>query len=126
MSESKRREAYEFGIFAEEVSANEYTKKGYAILERRWLLGKTEIDLIAQKDDQIVIIEVKARKDNGEDPLDSVTVDKRRRMIKAADAYIRTLKGDYDYRFDIVTVSGNKEKYEINIFKDAFTAADLF
>ena len=122
----ERREAYDFGLFAEEAVACEYLKNGYTILEKRWHMGRTEIDIIAQKEDCIVLIEVKARSGKNEDALSSVTFDKRRRMIRAADCYIRRLKGQYDYRFDIATVIGNKNKYTIDIFEDAFLAADLY
>lgn len=127
MEEQKeRREAYDFGEFAEELAAQEYIKNGYTVLERNWYLGKTEIDIIAQKDDVIVLAEVKARKNSESDALAAVTVDKRKRMIRAADNYLRRLRGNYDYRFDIVAVTGNIRNYQLEIFEDAFVAADLF
>ena len=123
---TKKHLANEFGEYAEEMAAQSYIKRGYTVLERRWRMGKTEIDIIAQKDSTLVIIEVKARKTNGEDALASVTRDKRRRMIKAADSYIRNLKGLYDYRFDIVACAGDISNFEMEILEDAFVAADLF
>lgn len=126
MDETKRADSYEFGVFAEEIISQEYLKNDYAILERRWRMGHTEIDLIAQKGDIIVLIEVKARSGKDEEALSAVTRDKRRRMVRAADAYIKRLKGNFDYRFDIATVTGNKQKYEIEIYEDAFIAADLY
>lgn len=126
MVTKKKIEAYDFGLFAEEVAAQKYIQEGYTILERRWKLGKTEIDLIVQKDDVIVIVEVKARKTNEDDAILSVTPDKRRRMIKAADVYLRRQIGSYDYRFDIVAVAGSQEQYKVAMIKDAFVATDLF
>ena len=123
---SKKLIANELGDFAEELAAQEYIKKGYAVLERKWRLGKTEIDLIAQKDNEIVIVEVKARSGRNEDPLSAVTSDKRKRMIRAADNYLRRLEGDYFYRFDIATFSGDLQNYSLSILEDAFVAADLF
>lgn len=122
----KKIAAKELGKFAEDIAANEYIKRGYAILERNWRLGKTEIDLIAQKDDTIVISEVKARKNSEEDALAAVTPDKRKRMIRAADFYLRQLPVAYNYRFDIVAFGGNIENFEFEIFEDAFLAADIF
>lgn len=126
MVSGKKKEAEIFGKISEELASQEYTKRGYAILERRWRLGKTEIDLIAQKEDIIVIVEVKARSGEDEDALSAVTADKRRRMIRAADSFLKGLKGDYSYRFDIVTVTGSIEAHEIEIFEDAFMATDIF
>lgn len=126
MNSESKIEAYEFGLFAEEMVAEAYIKKGYTILERRWKVGKTEIDLIAQKDNIVVIIEVKARSGKGEDALSTVTSDKRKRMVKAADVYLKRLEGQYDYRFDIATVTGNKSSFNMDIFEDAFVSADIF
>ena len=126
MTKEKKIEAYEFGRFAEELISQEYIKKGYVILKRNWRLGKTEIDLIAQKDNIIIIIEVKARSGEYEDAVSAVTSDKRKRMIRAADVFIRNLTGDYSYRFDIVTCTGNKENYELMFYEDAFLATDIF
>lgn len=122
----KKNLANELGRFAEEKVSDEYLKRGYAILERNWRLGKTEIDIIAQKDDILVLIEVKARSGRNEDALDSVTADKRRRMVKAADSYLRRLEGQLDYRFDIATFTGDIENHTIEIFEDAFLSADLY
>lgn len=124
---SKTKEiAREFGAFAEDLASRDYVARGYAILERNWFFGKTEIDIIAQKDDVVVIIEVKARSGNDMDALEAVTRDKRRRMIRAADAYLQKLPGNVEYRFDIVTVTGNISNHSMEVFEDAFVASDLF
>lgn len=126
MDEEKIHQAQELGNFAETVAANEYIKNGYVILERNWLLGKTEIDLIAQRENVVVFIEVKARSGKNQSPFEAVTSDKKRRMTRAADNYIRRLKGDFEYRFDLVGFTGNLNEYELEILEDAFLAADFF
>lgn len=125
-NKGKKLRANEFGKFAEEMASHEYLLRGYTILERNWNLGKTEIDLILQKDDVIVLAEVKARATDEEDALESVTIDKRRRMVRAADAYLKKLQGAFTYRFDIVACSGSQEKFTLEIVEDAFLATDLF
>ena len=122
----KKLKANEFGHFAEELASQEYIKRGYAILEKNWRLGKTEIDIIAQKDNVIVLIEVKARKSSEEDALDAVNIDKRKRMIRAADSYLNKLEGWLEYRFDIVTCTGTMKEYKMEIFENAFIATDIF
>ncbi|MCH5232853.1 MAG: YraN family protein [Muribaculaceae bacterium] len=125
-ADKKKIAAYEWGRKAEDLVVKEYIKQGYTVLERNWKLGKTEIDIIVQKDSQIILVEVKARVDLNLDPLEAVTSDKRKRMVKAADAYIQRLQGLYDYRFDIASCSGTEESYKIEILKDAFVSADMF
>lgn len=117
--------ALDFGRFAEEIASREYIKDGYAILERNWRLGKTEIDIIAQKEDIVAIVEVKARSGEDEDPLETVTRDKRKRMVRAADFYLNCLPGNIKYRFDIFAMTGNKENYSIEKIEDAFVASDI-
>lgn len=121
----KKLEAQEFGKFAEEIAVREYILNGNVVLERNWRLGKTEIDIIVQKNNTIVFVEVKARSGKDEDPFYTLTNDKKRRMINAADVYIRRLKGDFEYRFDFVTLTGNMCNYTFEILKDAFLSTDL-
>ena len=123
---NRKREAHDFGLEGEKLAAEEYMRRGYTVLEKRWRLGKTEIDLITQKDDVVVISEVKSRKTSEEDAVASVTKDKRKRMARAADYYIRRLPGDNSYRFDIVACYKEDDIIKIEIFEDAFLATDLF
>lgn len=120
----KERDAA-FGKFAEQMAAEYYIKEGYSILERNWRLNKTEIDLIVQKGNVIVFVEVKARNLDDEDPVNEVSRDKRKRMIHASDVYIGALKGEYDYRFDIVGLAGNFNSYELEVLEDAFISTDV-
>ncbi|MCH5231432.1 MAG: YraN family protein [Muribaculaceae bacterium] len=122
----KKDLAREFGAFSEEMAAMDYIRKGYTVLERNWRLGKTEIDLIVQKDDTVAIVEVKARATNEADALNSVSTDKRKRMVKAADAYLRTLPGDMKYRFDVVACNGSPQNFEMEVVENAFVSADIF
>ena len=128
MADSKEKKllANDIGRFAEDIAAQEYIKKGYVILERNWFLGKTEIDIIAQAGDIIVFSEVKARNGQHQSPIEGITPDKRKRMMKAADTYIRNKKGNFDYRFDFVSFVGTKDSYSLDILEDAFLAADFF
>lgn len=125
-NKSKKQEAKNFGEFAERMVANEYLLKGYTVREHHKYFGKTEIDLIVQKDNVIAIVEVKARATDEDDALLAVTRDKRRRMIRAADSYLKMLPGDFQYRFDIATCVGNMNNFKLEIHEDAFMATDVF
>ena len=41
--DKKRIRAREFGIFAEEKVAEEYARRGYTILAKNWIIGKTPL-----------------------------------------------------------------------------------
>lgn len=112
----------EFGKFAEQKAAEYYIVRGYAIRERNWRLGKIEIDVIAQIDNIIVFCEVKARSGKDVNAVEAVTPDKMKRMVRAADNYLKSLQGDWEYRFDIFALTGNFEKFETEILEDAFVS----
>ena len=56
-------ESHNLGIKGEDLAAEHLKKSGYKILFRNWKWGKNEIDIIAEKDDTVVFVEVKTRTD---------------------------------------------------------------
>lgn len=120
MGYEKKLRDQAFGKFAEEKAAEYYITQGYAIRARNWRLNKIEIDLIAQKGNVIVFIEVKARSGRGMDAADAVTMEKMRMMSRGADYYLRCLTGRYEYRFDIFTLTGDFKEYTTELYSDAF------
>lgn len=53
------RVSYLAGLSAEDQVSRRYAREGHVILSRRWRGRGGEIDLVAQKDGEIVFIEVK-------------------------------------------------------------------
>ncbi len=51
----------ELGKLGEELAVDFLQKNGYEILETNWVFQKAEIDIIAQKDNMLVAVEVKTR-----------------------------------------------------------------
>ena len=51
----------ELRITREELAFDYLVSKGYQVKERKWRYQKAEVDIIAQKDDVLAIIEVKTR-----------------------------------------------------------------
>lgn len=105
-----------------EDEAVEYLlNRNYSILHRNWRAGKKELDIVAQKDGTLVVVEVKTRRnDFFGDPEDAVTDKKIRRIIASTDAYIRKFCIDYPVRFDIITVIGEKKPFTIEHIQEAF------
>lgn len=120
--ESKLRDL-QFGKFAEDKAAEYYIKNGYAIKERNWRHKHIEIDLIAQTENIIVFVEVKARSGRDGSALEAVTLDKMKSMTRGADYYIRHMPfGDYEYRYDIFGLTGNFDEYSVEVLEDAFVS----
>ncbi len=105
-----------------ELTAEDFLQnKGYKILEKNWRSGSFEIDLIALFKNLLVVIEVKTRSTNyfGE-PFISVTKQKQRMLIKAAENYVIKHNLNYEVRFDVVSIVYFKGTPIINHIEDAF------
>ncbi|WP_321393419.1 YraN family protein [Emcibacter sp.] len=108
MAGAHKRKAYFKGILAEYVAIAYVRLKGYRIRERRFKCAFGEIDVIAQKADLIVFIEVKIRK-TLEEAASSILRPQQLRITRAANWYIsRRLANDlarqldYSFRFDTI------------------------
>ncbi|MBQ9525225.1 MAG: YraN family protein [Bacteroidaceae bacterium] len=110
----------EFGIEGEDKAANYLIREGYTILDRNWKSGHKELDIVAEKDGILVVVEVKTRTSSKYgNPEDAVTPKKIRNTVLAADAYIRFNRIDLPVRFDIISVLSSSGDV-INHIEDAF------
>lgn len=94
------------GNIGEFIASAYLILKGYRILCRNFLVKGGEIDIIAEKNDVIVIVEVKTRKDDRYGaPKDAVNYYKQKNIIFATKCYIRRNHlYDRKIRFDIMEV----------------------
>ena len=94
--------------------AGERTEEDYLIRHRNWRKGHFELDIVAAKDNELVVVEVKTRSNTEfAQPEDAVDVPKIRRTVRAADTYIKLFQIDIPVRFDIITVVGENGNFEI-------------
>jgi len=102
---SKRQRAYRRGHHAEWLAAFLLQLKGFRIAARRFKTPSGEVDLIAQKKDLILFVEVKARTSH-QAALDSVNQTAQRRIEAAAMWWLgqRSDAGKLSWRFDVITV----------------------
>ncbi len=111
----------ELGKAGEEAAVNHLLKQGYIIRHQNWRKGHLELDIIAAKDDMLVVVEVKTRRnDLFARPEDAVTIKKIKHTVKAADTYIRFFQLDNPVRFDIITVIGEENNFKIEHLEEAF------
>lgn len=95
---------------------------GYFVRDTRWHCGHLELDIVAVKDGMLIVIEVKTRttEDYGE-PEEAVSETKIRRIVNAADGYIKFYRLDLPVRFDIMALIREPDgSYRINHIEDAF------
>ena len=111
----------EIGEQAEALAQVHLLKLGYKILDTNYHYGHLELDIIAQDEDELVIVEVKARSGlRFEHPSEAVTNSKIKRIVEAADGYIQDKNWEGETRFDVITVIFFEQKFELEHFKDAF------
>ena len=117
----KKREASQFGRFAEELTRDYILKQGYPITESNWRFGNhIEIDLISQQGDEMAFIEVKARNGKYQHAEDAIDIKKMKLLVKGADIYLQQQKHDFTARFDVALIEGDMEDYEFTYLRDAF------
>jgi putative endonuclease len=100
------------GKAGEDIAAAFLEKLGYQILERNFQFGHGEIDIIAQDNNEIVFVEVKARKslEYGE-PEFSITKNKISQIKKVATAYlVQKDITEQTSRIDAVTILTQNER----------------
>ena len=97
------------GRTGETLAAADLERRGYRIRERNWRCAAGELDLIAQDGDCLVIVEVRTRR--GRDygtPEESITADKRRRLIELAQTYVSQIGWEGPWRIDVIAVELNR------------------
>ncbi len=109
------------GKAGEDAAAAYLEKNDYIILDRNWRKNHLELDIVAAKDEELVIVEVKTRSNKDyKEPEDAVNWLKIRRIVVAADAYIKQHCIDASVRFDIITAVGEAGDFQIEHIKNAF------
>lgn len=83
-----RRRALDRGRAAEGRVAEALVASGVELLARNWSGGGGEIDLVVRREGRIRFVEVKARADDGVDPLEAIGAGKRARLVAAAEAWL--------------------------------------
>lgn len=110
------------GDRGEAIAKTYLEEKGYIILECNYRYQKAEIDIIAEIEDFLVIVEVKARKQHSlTTPEDSVDLKKQQLLISAAQHYIVENDLDEEARFDIVSVIYSDISFKVNHIEEAFS-----
>lgn len=122
MADKTKEKAVEWGKQAENIVYEYLISKGYTVRERNWRpkTSRSEIDLIAQKGETIVFVEVKARTDKDSDPTAALTHEKIRNIVRGANSYLISQDRTYSYRFDVAAVNGDTDDYTLDYLEDAF------
>ncbi|MCD8266338.1 MAG: YraN family protein [Prevotellaceae bacterium] len=107
------------GKAGEQQAADYLAAQGYTILERNWRApySRNELDIVALKDDCLVVVEVKTRS-NTDFGLPFEAVDRRKMssLAAAANAYVCLKAIDLPVRFDVVGILDGMVQHVENAF----------
>ncbi len=109
--------------WAEAVAKAHLLELGYRVLAENYSLRGAEVDLIADDDGVLVVLEVKQRRSDAYgSPAESITPKKIARLRQAALVYMAERYGrdDLPLRFDAVLVSGTEARYRLEHLKGVF------
>jgi len=122
MIEKKDRRKIDTGKEGEKIAAEFLKKNGYHIAEVNYRCPIGEIDIVARDKNELVFVEVKARKSNALGyPEQAVGVKKQKKMSQLALWYLQEKKiSDGHARFDVVAVLMLPTGNNVRLFRNAF------
>ncbi|MBO3117985.1 YraN family protein [Winogradskyella sp. DF17] len=111
----------ELGKKGEQLAVDFLLENNYDIVERNYRFDKAEVDIIAQKEGVLAIIEVKTRSttDFG-NPQDFVKPKQIKNLVKAVNEYVTFNDLDVEVRFDIIAIVKAKGDFTIDHLENAF------
>ncbi len=112
MSKSQKSEHLKTGIWGEKIAVRFLKKRGYKILATRLKIKHDEIDIVAQKDDLLIFVEVKTRaSENYGRAASAIGERKKRALQRGIYNYLKKLKiNPQNIRIDCIEVIGTRPK----------------
>lgn len=112
---------HDLGKLGEQIAVEWLQLQGYCILERNWRYHRAEVDIIAQKGQFLIFVEVKTRRSERHgSPADFVGPKKQRFMASAASAYAAGVDFPGEIRFDVACVLYSGKDFHLEYLEDAF------
>ena len=117
----------DLGKWGEEKATQYLIDKGYNILKRNWRVRHRDLDIVAIDGDELVIVEVKTRRNQVfTTPESAVDWRKIRSLTFATHQFLKINRINANIRFDIITVTGIDDvNCTIRHIKDAFLPARI-
>ena len=111
----------EIGKLGEQLAQEYLRKKGYLIVATNWRFGHEEIDIIAQDGNELVVVEVKTRRETtfGE-PEAAIGKRKIPSLVRCAQAYIEIKNWNGETRFDVVAIVISNNETQLNHIENAY------
>ena len=116
---------YQVGMKGQQTAETFLQSTGYKIIAKNYRIKTGEIDLIVKSknlQDYIVFVEVKYRRSLSHGlPREAVGFHKQKKIINTAMYYINSNNlNDYNFRFDVLEILEQNNKFYANHIQDAF------
>ena len=109
------------GSKGEKFACQYLIEQDFDIIEKNYRYKRAEIDIIAKKDNLLIFIEVKTRKNNDFGfPEEFVSERKIELFGIASEEYLEQINWKGNIRFDIIALTIEEESFEIEHLEDAF------
>lgn len=108
------------GDYGELLAEQFYLEHGYIILRQNFRYNRAELDLVVQKCNVVVVVEVKTRSYSLESAAEALNEFKRNQMARAVEGLIEELDAHVEIRFDLVAYCVRKEETVYQWMKDVY------
>ncbi len=94
------------GAWGEAIAARHLVERGYTLRERNWRHGHGELDIVAERGDAIVFVEVRTRRSDAYGrPQETISARKRAALIATAQAYLDAHDlHDVQWQIDVIAI----------------------
>ena len=111
----------DIGKTAEQQAAEYLRQQGFTIRDMNWQQGQKEIDIVAERNGMLYIVEVRSLSSTKVmQPYQSINRQKQQNLIWAANAYIEKYKLDMEVQFDIISLVRTPSGITIDYIPNAF------
>ncbi|RXK48873.1 YraN family protein [Aquirufa rosea] len=110
------------GKRAERLAVEYLVRNNYQILDKNYRAGKAEVDIIAQKEQILVFVEVKSKHqtDHGY-PEEQINQHKINLLSEAANRFQIEHQWEKEIRFDSISITFLPQACKLEHFEDAFS-----
>ena len=112
----------DLGKWGEERALLYLMEWDYRILEKNWRFSRAEIDLVVEKGEELIFVEVKTRGSIKYGPPEAfLSYKKRSLLFEAANVFMEKINHVGELRFDVIAiVSQPFGSYQLKHYQDAF------
>ena len=108
------------GQAGEQIAADYLSKNGFKILHTNWRMGHKELDIVAEKNNRLHVVEVRSLNSAFfMEPYQSIDKAKQRHLISAANAYVHRYKHLEEVQIDVISIVFNGAEHRLEYIPNA-------